>query len=309
MIETGYTIRNYRPEDFDKYVLLCQESKELGPSGHPASPAMVRKWLNWPHYSPEKDLFFVEVAGELIGGIDLRPEPDINRIIIRCWVRPDQRRKGYGRALFGCAAQRAIELGIKCIHINIPGNNSVARTVLSRYGFKPIRRYLDLKLDMSAVSDREISGASGECRCLESGEEEALARIQNLAFEGQWGYHPNTPETIAFYTRLGNADTDNVILSCEDNKITGYCWLEILPGGKLGGEFVGEIHMIGTIPEYQGKGIGKKVLLAGLSYLRDRGVTNAYLSVDSENESALALYESVGFELHRKTLWYEKQVP
>ena len=310
MTDTAYVIRNYRPEDFDNYVLLCQESKELGPSGHTASPAVVRKWLNWPYYHPEKDLFLLEIAGEFSGGIDLRPEPEINRIIIRCWVKPDHRRRGYGKALFDCASQRAAELGIRCIHINVPGNSSVARTVLSRYGFKPIRRYLELILDMSRarVSSREIDSASRECRCLESGEEKGLARVQNLAFEGHWGYQPNTPETITFYTGLGAPDTENIILCCEEDKIVGYYWIELVPGRKPDQGLAGEIHMIGTDPNYQGKGIGKKVLLAGLAYLREKGIKSAYLSVDSENLSALALYESVGFELYRKTLWYEKQV-
>ena len=36
--------------------------------------------------------------------------------------------------------------------------------------------------------------------------------------------------------------------------------------------------------------------------------STAFLSVDSENQSALSLYDSIGFELHRKTLWYEKKV-
>ena len=307
MTETGYTIRNYRPEDFEKYVILCQDSGELGPSGHKALPAMVRKWLNWPHYLPEKDLFLLEIDDELIGGIDLRPEPLINRVIIRCWVKPDCRRKGYGKALFERATTRAEELGIKCIHINVPGNNSVARTVLSRYGFKPIRRYLELKLDISRVDAREIEQASRECRCLADGEETELTRIQNTAFEGHWGYHPNTPETIAYYTRLGDPGTENILISCEQDRIIGYCWVEISSSGE-DQELIGEIHMIGADPDYQGKGIGRKVLLAGLSYLRDKSVNTAFLSVDSENQSALLLYESVGFELYRKTLWYEKQV-
>jgi len=128
--------------------------------------------------------------------------------------------------------------------------------------------------------------------------------VQNLAFDGHWGYHPNTPETIAFYTQLGTPTTDNIILSCEEDKIVGYCWVEILPGD----EPAGEIHMIGADPAYQGQGIGRKVLLAGLAYLREKGISTAYLSVDSENKSALNLYDSLGFELHRKTLWYEKKV-
>ena len=161
---------------------------------------------------------------------------------------------------------------------------------------------------MSKVDNQEIDDASRDCRCLESGEEEELTRVQNLAFEGHWGYHRNTPETIAFYTQLGNPNTENIILSCEEDKIIGYCWVEIVPGIQPGEESAGEIHMIGADPEYQGKGIGKKVLLAGLSYLQDKEITTAYLSVDSENKSALTLYDSVGFKLHRKTLWYEKKV-
>jgi len=304
MTDTGYIIRNYRPEDFDRYVLLCRESKELGPSGHPASPEIARKWLSWPYYSPKKDLFLLEKDGELIGGLDLRPEPDINRVIIRCWVRPEYRRQGLGNQLFERAFQRAIELGVEYININVPGNNNVARIVLSRYGFKPIRRYLDLKLDILKINSKDIDNASNECRCLVSGEENELARVQNLAFDGHWGYHPNTPETIAFYTQLGTPTTDNIILSCEEDKIVGYCWVEILPGD----EPAGEIHMIGADPAYQGQGIGRKVLLAGLAYLREKGISTAYLSVDSENKSALNLYDSLGFELHRKTLWYEKKV-
>ena len=308
MTDTGYILRNYRPDDFDKYILLCQESKELGPSGHPASPTMVHKWLNWPYYSPEKDLFLLEMDGGLIGGLDLRPEPDISRVIIRCWIRPEYRRKGLGKKLFECASQRAKALGVEYLHLNIPGNNNVARIVLSRYGFKPIRRYLDLKLDMSKVDGQEIEDASRECRCLESGEEKELARIQNLAFDGHWGYHPNTPETIAYYTQLSESTTENIIISCEEDKIIGYCWVEIVPGDEQSDGPAGEIHMIGADPDYQGKGIGKKVLLAGLAYLRRKGIMTAYLSVDSENQSALTLYDSVGFELHRKTLWYEKKV-
>lgn len=308
MTVTGFTIRNYRPEDFKKYVILCQESRELGPTGHLPLATTVEKWLNWPYYNPEKDLFLLEFEGELIGGLDLRPEPDISRIIIRCWVRPSFRRKGLGKRLFEHATQRAVEMGIKCVHINVPGKNDVARIVLARYGFKPIRRYFDLRLDISKIKNNDIHNASQDCRCLKSGEERELARIQNLAFEGHWGYHPNTPETIAFYTRIGDLSTENIILACEEDKIIGYCWVEIIPGNSPDEQPAGEIHMIGADPDYQGKGIGKKVLMAGLDYLRRMGITTAFLSVDSENKSALSLYESIGFELYRKTLWYEKVV-
>ena len=61
-------------------------------------------------------------------------------------------------------------------------------------------------------------------------------------------------------------------------------------------------------PDYRGRGIGKKTLLAGLHYLQSKGVRVVKLTVDSENKSALALYSSVGFKPQTVSLWYEKVI-
>ena len=66
--------------------------------------------------------------------------------------------------------------------------------------------------------------------------------------------------------------------------------------------------MIGTDPDFQGKGIGRKSLLAGLLYLESKNINTSILTVDSDNEVALRLYKSVGFE-HRKTaMSFEKVI-
>ena len=66
--------------------------------------------------------------------------------------------------------------------------------------------------------------------------------------------------------------------------------------------------MLGVYPDYRGKGIGRRLLLAGLAYLRSKGVKVAVLTVDSENRPACALYHSIGFEVKTSSLWYEKSV-
>jgi mycothiol synthase len=66
--------------------------------------------------------------------------------------------------------------------------------------------------------------------------------------------------------------------------------------------------MLGVDPDYRGKGIGRDVLLAGLSYLKDRDLQVAELTVDSQNKAACALYRSVGFEVRASTVWYEKAI-
>jgi mycothiol synthase len=302
MIDSPYIIRNYRPSDFDSYVRLCREAENLRPSGHPVSPQIVAAWLNWPNYSPEKDIFVVEINGDIIGCLDLRPEPDISRVILNGYLRPEHRRQGLATKLLVHAMKRARELGAEAIHVNIPEDNNVARTVLSRLGFSCIKRFHELELDMARLDRPEAERAARECRCLKRGEEDILTRIQNHCFADTWGYNPNTPETIAYYTQLGGFYPEKIILACEEGNVIGYCWTEII--GKGGGE----IHMLGTNPAYRGRGIGRRTLLAGLAYLRDKGVSVARLTVDSENIEACALYKSVGFELRKASLWYEKTI-
>ncbi len=66
--------------------------------------------------------------------------------------------------------------------------------------------------------------------------------------------------------------------------------------------------MLGVDPDYKGKGTGKRVLLAGLTHLKSKSLQVVELTVDSENKAARVLYRSVGFEVLRSSLWYEKVI-
>lgn len=308
MTDASYIIRNYQPADFEGYVQLCRESEELRPSGHPVTPEIAAAWLDWPYYSPGKDLFLAELDGELVGGLDLRPEPDINRVILRCWIKPEHRRRGLAGRLFSQALRRIRELGAGYVHTNISEGNKTARLLLAKSGFKPVRRYLEMRIDITRLDKHELERAAGNCRCIEPCEEMLLARLQNRAFAGQWGYNPNTAESIAYYTRLGGFSPDKIICICRGDKIAGYCWLEMAPSTADDSEREGLIHMLGADPDYRGKGIGRKALLAGLDCLMKKGVKTASLSVDSANRSARNLYRSLGFERRAKSLWYEKEI-
>jgi ribosomal protein S18 acetylase RimI-like enzyme len=50
------------------------------------------------------------------------------------------------------------------------------------------------------------------------------------------------------------------------------------------------------------------VLTAGLAHLNSKGVRVIEVTADSENEAALALYQSAGFEVCASSLWYEKVI-
>ena len=302
MTNSPYIIRNYQPADFESYVLLCQEAKDLIPLGCSVSPQIVSEWLNWPGCSPEKDIFVVARDGNIVGGLDLRPELGISRVILRGWLKPEHRRKGLGKTLIDNAINRARELRARFAYIDINEDNDIARTAISKLGFSYVRRFLELKLDMSLLNWQKAKAAAQECRYFQCGEEAILTEIQNRSFAEHWGYNPNTVETITYSLNLSYCSPEDIILLCRQDKIIGFCWTEI------SGENKGRIYMIGSDPEYRGKGVGKKLLLAGLNRLNTKGIGTTVLTVDSGNKAALNLYKSVGFEIKKSIFSYEKAV-
>ena len=53
--------------------------------------------------------------------------------------------------------------------------------------------------------------------------------------------------------------------------------------------------MVAVDPDFQGRGLGRQLVLAGLAWLCERGVSTGMLYVDHDNESARRLYFSLGF--------------
>lgn len=301
-----YTIRNYRSEDFDRLVRLAAEVEKLGQTWCYASLWDLRESLGQPSFS-ENNLFIADIAGDIVGYIMVAPELDIGRVVLNCLIHPKYRREGWTTKLFDCAIQRARELGAKMAHVNIPQDNITAKKLLTRMGFKFVRRFLELELDLSKTHLPDISQIARQCRHLKHGEENKLTQIQNRSFTDTWGYNPNTVAEIIYRTSLPHCSPEDIILTCDADKPIGYCWTRIKSGENtiISGD-KGYIYMLGVDPDYRGRGTGKKVLLAGLAYLKSKGRQVIELTVDSENRAACALYRSAGFKLRTSSLWYEK---
>ena len=304
-----YTIRNYRPSDFKDYVKLNIEAEKLEPSGRCRSPQVIRENLSRPNYSPEQDLFIAETARKIVGFMNVIPELSIRRVILDCLVHPEHRRKGLAKKLLGYATRRAKKMKAKVAHVNIRQDNIVAKSVLPRLGFSIIRRILELRLPLSEIRLPDATDNIYSYHHLQPGEEDKLTQIQNRCFTGTWGYNPNTIEDITYYINLSYRSPEDIVLICEGDKPIGYCWTEISCEAEAAkSEKKGCIYMLGVDPDYRGRGIGKIALLAGLSYLKSKGVQVVELTTDSENEVACALYYSVGFKLWTNSFWYEKAI-
>jgi mycothiol synthase len=58
---------------------------------------------------------------------------------------------------------------------------------------------------------------------------------------------------------------------------------------------VGEVGLVGVMPEWRGRGLGRELLRWGVAWLRSRGAGRVVLSVEAQNERALGLYVRSGF--------------
>ncbi len=303
MGNSGYTIRNFLPSDFDAFVRLISEVEQLQPTGRDVSPQVIREDLYLPGHLPEKNLFLAEIADRLVGYLDILLELEIGRLVLDALIHPAHRRRGLFSGLLAHATERGKELGTKVAHIRVNESNEIARIVLLRLGFRLVRRFLELSLDLTEVLPRATNATTLELRHLGVGEVAGLCQLQNECFSGTWGFNPNTVEEVNYRLGSSYASFADVILACVGGKPVGYCWMKI-----VGARGRGQIFMLGVCPAYRGRGLGKELLIAGISHLKNRGLKVAELTVDEGNKVALLLYYSLGFRQKTVTLWYEKEV-
>ncbi len=80
-----------------------------------------------------------------------------------------------------------------------------------------------------------------------------------------------------------------IYLACLGDEIIGKTHLQL--DGTLGG-----IYGLGVLPQYRGRGLGRAVLMGSVGLLQKAGAKEIMLQVATENERALHLYESCGFQ-------------
>ncbi len=165
-----------------------------------------------------------------------------------------------------------------------------------RLGFAPERRLLIMARDLPATDEPQFPDGFSILPFRPGVDEETWLEVNNAAFAGHPENGGQTLEDLERRMAMDWFDADGVRMVWAGERLAGFCWTKIHPSGE------GEIYIIGLEPSFQGRGLGRALVLEGFRHLTARGCPRVFLYTEGDNEAAVRLYQKVGMdvvEIHR----------
>jgi len=152
-------------------------------------------------------------------------------------------------------------------------------------------QYTQLRMRKSELDDTRVVDppAGYEVRSYQPGDESAWADIISASFgETKWNVEVTRKELID----RPQFKPKGLFFVTWHGRPVGTCcaWR---PMDKPN---VGYVHMLGVMPEHQGKGLGHVLVLHVLDYFRKKGFREAILDTDDFRLPAIKTYLKLGFE-------------
>lgn len=160
-----------------------------------------------------------------------------------------------------------------------------------RLGFRPERELWMMARPLPAHDPPELAPGFEVTGFTPGRDEATWIRANNAAFAG----HPENGDLDVgdLERRMETEwfDPEGVRMAWAGEDLAGFCWI------KRHGPEEGEIYIIGTVPAYQGRGLGRALVLEGMRYLADQGCRRVFLYTEGDNDKATRLYRDLGFEV------------
>ncbi|RDU36468.1 hypothetical protein DRW41_13125 [Neobacillus piezotolerans] len=192
---------------------------------------------------------------------------------------------------------------VEKVFLFLPETALEARERVAELGFS-IERYAYLLTRKDLPSDEiSIPGGFSFKEFVPGSSEKDYCHIRNIAFSGLAG--SETPLTEKEAGKIAARDDylpGGILFLYHDGSPVG---LVRVAREFYNGNHYALIGPIALLPAYQKRGLGRQLLRAGLQAGRKFGLVQAILSVNAENENAIHLYRSEGFETDECFISYE----
>jgi mycothiol synthase len=205
-------------------------------------------------------------------------------------VHPAHRVGGVGGALLAALLDRVEGPLWVWAH----GEHPAALRLAQRAGLARERELWQLRRGLADPIPPRALPDGVSLRSFVPGEDEAaVVRVNNRAFS----WHPEQRHWDLSDLAMREAqpwfDPKGFLLAVDPHdRLLGFHWTKVHVDGR------GEIYVLGVDPDAQGTGLGGALTAAGLEHLRERGLVEVMLYVESDNAAALRTYQQLGFAYH-----------
>ena len=189
------------------------------------------------------------------------------------------------------------------------GNES-AGGLFEVLGFEPVRVFHTMRITLDAVPEPPAVPQGIVIREFQLGvDDRAVFETLNDVFAEHWGLHSPTYE-----------EWHHRNISGTETEFDPSLWFLATDGGRVVGialcaattpmaEDTAEVTELGVRRDWRGRGLGLALLVTAFRAFSDRGIGNAELGVDAQNETgALRLYERAGMRAVSSFEWWQKHV-
>lgn len=177
------------------------------------------------------------------------------------------------------------------VHLWVPKPTPLHDRIAEAAGLRRGRQLLQMRRPLPVEGEK----ADLEVRPFVPGFDEApWLVVNNRAFrwhdeQGGWDL-----ETLQRREEQDWFDPAGFLLHERNSRLAGFCWTKV---HREHDPPLGEIYVIAVDPDFQGLGLGRRLVLAGLDWLWRIGLEVGMLYVDRDNAPAVRLYESMGFTI------------
>ncbi|MFF4168920.1 mycothiol synthase [Streptomyces sp. NPDC001744] len=244
--------------------------------------------------------FLLTAGPRLYGYAQLEETDPIEAPAAELVVHPDRRGRGHGRAL-GTAL---LDASGKRLRVWAHGGKPAARHLAQVLGLTLFRELRQLRRPLAPLGLPEPVLPEGvTVRTFVPGQDEAAWLAVNAA---AFAHHPEqgslTRRDLDDRTAEPWFDPKGFFLAEKDGRLIGFHWTKTHAEERLG-----EVYVVGILPEAQGGGLGKALTAIGLRHLAAQGLPTAMLYVDGDNSAAVRVYEGLGFATHEVDLMYRTE--
>jgi ribosomal protein S18 acetylase RimI-like enzyme len=176
------------------------------------------------------------------------------------------------------------------------------KDLLHGAGFREVRRYYEMvrRGGHASVTPVFPGGVRTSRLMVEDSSDDDISRIadaRNESFVDHFNYSPIPVERFRNFLRSG--DTVFSATFAEDGGRTiGFALSEDRPPEEGDTkEREGWVAILGVVASHRKQGIGRALLSDSVNWLTEKGVKTIRLLVDAENDKALGMYRSAGFEI------------